>query len=201
MDIWAITRSLWCILESGASGPWRGANWLKFTDVSGCLVGPIIWVPVFCLLTDDVSTCGRNRNGFIWLRIGTSCTIHAFACRVWGKPRISVRAVGIPVAIQTGHLPNTSTGFNRFWDRYLWSSLWFLFSASANSGLEPQISSWPLPSAPFNNSLFISRTTMSTSLNKTNTGTCYRVEKHISNLRKVYRGQYQYWHSALGANC
>ena len=48
----------------------------------------------------------------------------------------------------------TSTGFNRFWDRYLWSCLWFLFSASANSGLEP------LPSTPCYNSLFISRTTI-----------------------------------------
>jgi hypothetical protein len=168
----------------------------------GCLVGPIIWVPVFCLLKGDVSTCGRNRTQFIWLRIGTSCTIHALAWRVWGKPRISVRAVGIPVAIQTGHLPNTSTGFKRFWDRYLWSSLWFLFNDSANSGLEPQISSWPLSSTAFYNSLFIRRTTIPTSLNQTNTGTLYRVEKRaISFLRKVYRGQYQYWHSALGAIC
>jgi hypothetical protein len=47
-------------VESYASGPWRGANRLKFTDFSGYLVGPIIWVPVFCLLNDVVSTYGRN---------------------------------------------------------------------------------------------------------------------------------------------
>lgn len=85
---------------------------------------------------------------------------------------------------------------------YLWSSLWFLFTASANSGLEPQISSWPLPSTSFYNSLFINHTTIPASLNKTNTGTWYSVEIHaISILRKGYRVQYQYWHSALGANC
>jgi hypothetical protein len=109
MDVWAITRSLWCILNSAALD--CGANSLKFTDVSGRLVGPTIWI-CFLFTWRRFRYIWKNSTGFIYLWIRTSCTIHAFVCRVAGKSWIAVRAAGIWVAIQHEHLQNTSTRFN-----------------------------------------------------------------------------------------